>query len=143
MKLNSKNITRLLGHCIIRGPVFFTASLLHQVALNSPMIMATFLQLEVFPTINNYRVQVVIMKPRVQLGHSGYKQVEVKRREHYGSGEGLFQHILLHMMRNLNKDSVLIPKRPYYLMIYFYDSPLNGVIFCRRGKCTQDNRPAR
>lgn len=49
------------------------------------------------------------MKPRVQLGYSGYKQVEVQRREHYGSGEGLFQHSLLHIMRNLNKYSVLIP----------------------------------
>ena len=42
-KMKQYNST-LPGHYIIREPVFFTASLLHQVAINSPVILATFLQ---------------------------------------------------------------------------------------------------
>lgn len=55
-----------------------------------------------------------------------------KSEEHNVSGEHLFHHIRS-QMRKLNKHSGLIPKQLCYLMIYFYNSPLNNVIFCKKG----------
>ena len=47
-----------------------------------------------------------ILKPRVQLGHLSYKQVQGKGEAHSGSGECLFHHTLS-KVRNLNKYSCL------------------------------------